>query len=43
MDMSLVLLIAAGLLACGMATGLYQTATVVVRRRAVRVHRTSKQ
>jgi hypothetical protein len=42
MDMSLVLLITVGLLGFGMATGLVQTATVVVRRRSVKGKRTGK-
>ncbi len=36
MNMSLVLLIAVGLLTCGMVSGLFQTATVVVRQRRSR-------
>jgi|CXWL01.1.fsa_nt_gi hypothetical protein len=42
MDMSLVFLIAVGFLACSMAMGLYQTATIVVRRRSVKGRRTRK-
>jgi hypothetical protein len=43
MDMSLVFLIAVGLLGCVMVVGLLQSATVIVRERSVKGHRTSKK
>ncbi|MDH4085127.1 MAG: hypothetical protein OEV99_13830 [Nitrospira sp.] len=43
MDMNLVLLIAVGLLACGMVAGHFQTAPVAVRRRRNRQTRPIEQ